>query len=313
MLAHEVTRKGFKTTTMQHDVIVVGAGAAGSLIGGRLAAETELRVLVLEAGGRDTNPLIHMPAGFSKLLVHEKFIYPYATTPQAHLGGRRVPIAQGKGVGGGTSVNAMAYVRGQPADYDGWDAALGGGAGWSYADLLPHFKAMEGSDIFSNEYHGAEGPLSVSQPARINPLNQRAIRAFQERGLAYNPDYNRAEQRGVGPCQTMMGDAKRCSSATTFLHPAEGRANLTVDTDALVTSLVIEGGEAVGANLHDHPAVPMYAHVSQDLGYAKDAHGIRQILTGLEYLFIRDGLGASNGIESNAYLDPVDPDGDPTV
>lgn len=354
---------------MHHDVIVVGAGAAGSLIAGRLAAETELRVLVLEAGGRDTSPSIHMPAGFSKLLVHEKFIYPYATTPQAHLDGRRVPIAQGKGVGGGTSVNALCYVRGQPADYDGWDAALGGDAGWSYADLLPHFTAMEGSDIFSNAYHGAQGPLSVSQPARINPLNQRAIRAFQESGLAYNADYNGAAQRGVGPCQTMVGDAKRCSSATAFLHPAEGRSNLTVDTGALVTSLIIEGGKAVGvevqrsngverllsgtivvaagaintprllmlsgigpedelrrhgielrvkaqgvgANLHDHPAAPVDAHVSQDLGYAKDAHGIRQILVGLEYLLLHNGPAASNGIESSAYFNPVDPEADPTI
>lgn len=235
-----------ETASRSYDVIVVGAGSAGSIVAGKLAAETDARVLVLEDGGRDSSPLIRIPAGFSKLLAAHKFSYPYKTVPQQHLGGRCIPLTQGRGIGGGGSINAMVWMLGQPRDYDGWQAAVGNTGNWSFADMLPHFRAMEGNDIFAGPLHGTDGPLRVSQPLAIAPINRAVLKAFQQVGLPYNPDYNGTEQRGVGPCQLTIGDAHRCSSAHAYLHPAEERPNLTVQTDSLVTRIIVEGDRAVG-------------------------------------------------------------------
>lgn len=241
-----------KRASHSYDVIVVGAGSAGCLIAGRLATETDAKVLLLEHGHRDTTPLIHIPSGFSKLLQYGRFLYPYMTVPQSALGNRKVALQQGWGIGGGSSINAMAYVRGQPRDYDGWQAAVGDTGKWSFEDLLPHFTTMEGNDIFAEPLHGTGGPLKVSQPERLSPMNQAVIRAFQEVGLPYNPDYNGTQQRGVGPCQLTIGNARRCSSAVAFLHPAEKLPNLTVLTQALVSRIILEGDRAVGVEfVHD--------------------------------------------------------------
>ena len=236
------------TGDRSYDVIVVGGGSAGCLIAGRLAQETDAKVLLIEAGGHDTNPLIHIPSGFSKLLQYGWFLWPYMTVPQAQLDGRPRPLQQGKGLGGGSSINAMVYVRGQRRDYQRWQDAVGTTGQWSYDDLLPHFVGMEGNDFFAGPLHGTDGPLKVSQPVQVNALNQAAIKAFQQAGLPYNPDYNAGQQRGVGPCQLTIGDARRCSSAVAFLDPAKSRSNLTIVTRALVTNIVFEGDRAVGVD-----------------------------------------------------------------
>lgn len=236
------------TGDRSYDVIVVGGGSAGCLIAGRLAQETDAKVLLIEAGGHDTNPLIHIPSGFSKLLQYGWFLWPYMTVPQAQLDGRPRPLQQGKGLGGGSSINAMVYVRGQRRDYQRWQDAVGTTGQWSYDDLLPHFVGMEGNDVFAGPLHGTDGPLKVSQPVQVNALNQAAIKAFQQAGLPYNPDYNAGQQRGVGPCQLTIGDARRCSSAVAFLDPAKSRSNLTIVTRALVTNIVFEGDRAVGVD-----------------------------------------------------------------
>lgn len=237
------------TSAEIYDVIVIGAGSAGSIVAGKLAAETEARVLVLEDGGRDRSPLIRIPAGFSKLLEYKQFMYPYETVPQRQLGGRRIPLVQGRGIGGGGSINAMVWMVGQPRDYDRWQMAVGDTGSWSFADMLTHFRAMEGNDTFAGPRHGTSGPLKVSQPLAIAPINRAVLKAFQQVGLPYNPDYNGAEQRGVGPCQLNIGDAERCSSARAYLHPAEERPNLSVWTDALVTRVIVEGDRAVGVEV----------------------------------------------------------------
>jgi choline dehydrogenase-like flavoprotein len=165
-----------------HNVIIVGAGSAGCLLAGRLASETQARVLLLEYGGRDTTPLVHIPSGFSKLLQYGRFLYPYMTVPQTQLDGRPRALQQGWGLGGGSSINAMAYVRGQPRDYARWQEAVGDEVGWSWDDLLPHFKGMEGSDVFSEPWHGSDGPLKVSE-VPLSPLNRAVVKAFQEIGI----------------------------------------------------------------------------------------------------------------------------------
>ena len=148
------------------DVIVVGGGSSGALVAGRLAQETPLRVLLLEAGRRDSNPLIHIPAGYSKLLAHDRFVWPYKTAPQTSLDGEPRALQQGKGLGGGSSVNAMTYVRGQPRDYDAWQEAVGdtGAWAWAWADMLPHFIGMEGNEILAGPWHGVVRLAGLSEP-----------------------------------------------------------------------------------------------------------------------------------------------------
>jgi len=241
-MANDATRSG---GSRNYDLIIVGAGSAGCLLAGRLATETDARILLLEHGQRDITPLIHMPSGFAKLLQYGRFLYPYMTVPQKQLDGRPRALQQGWGLGGGSSINAMAYVRGQARDYAQWQEAVGDEVGWSFDDLLPHFKAMEGSDVFSEPWHGSDGPLKVSE-VPLSPINRAVVKAFQEIGIPYNPDYNGATQTGVGPCQLTIGNARRCSSAVAFLHPAEGWPNLTVQTGALVSEVVLDGDRATG-------------------------------------------------------------------
>lgn len=229
-----------------YDVIVVGGGSAGSVIAGRLATETDADVLLLEEGGWDINPLIHIPGGFPKLAERGWYMYQYASVPQEQLDGKSRKFFQGRGMGGGGTVNSMAYVRGQPEDYDAWNEMAGGEGGWSFDEILPHFLEMEGNTAFANEHHGAEGPLTVSMPGRINPLNRAAMRGYQEAGLPYNHDYNGLEQRGVSPVQVTIGNGKRCSAARAYLHPAKKQPNLTVLPRARVEHLMHSHGEIVG-------------------------------------------------------------------
>jgi choline dehydrogenase-like flavoprotein len=231
-----------------YDVIVVGGGAAGCVVAGRLAKDAGLRVLLLEAGEDDSDPLIHIPAGYAKILQKDKHVWSYDTVPQPQLDGKTRRYRSGKVIGGGSSINAMCYVRGQERDYAAWQEAAGEAGNWSYSDLLPHFIAQECSDSFHNEYHGVSGNLKVSMPKGINELNQGCLKAFQEFGLPYNPDYNGASQIGVSPVQGTFSAARRCSSADAHLRPAEASGKLTVITGATVSKVLFSDGAAVGVS-----------------------------------------------------------------
>ena len=232
---------------MAYDYIITGAGSAGCVLAARLTEDPEVKVLLIEAGGSDRHPFFHMPAGFAKMT---KGIgsWGWSTVPQRHMKDRVFWYTQAKVVGGGSSINAQVFTRGNPKDYDEW-AALDGCKGWSFRDILPYFKRSEDNQRFSNAYHGTGGPLGVSAPINPLPINEAFIRAGQEYGLPYNPDFNGATQLGVGHYQITVRNARRSSTAVEYLKPARQRGNLTVITGRSVTRVVVEKGRAVGVEL----------------------------------------------------------------
>lgn len=230
---------------MNFDHIVIGGGTAGCLAAGKLATGHGARVLVLEAGPDDRNPLIRMPAGFVKLLGVEKYMWFYKSVAQAGLGGRTPIMPQGRVLGGGSSVNAMVYMRGQPADYDGWAEGIGDDQ-WRYDALLPYFTAMEDNARLNDEYHGVGGPWKVSDLEHMCELSRAFVLAAQGLGLPHNGDFNGRSQRGVGAYQVTTRNGRRCSAVDAFLRPAMASGHLTVRTSCLVHSLIVENGRAVG-------------------------------------------------------------------
>lgn len=230
---------------MNYDFIVVGGGSSGCLVAGKLAKDHGANVLVLEAGGSDESPLIRMPAGFVKLLGVEKYMWFYKSTVQQRLHGREPVVPQGRVVGGGSSVNAMVYIRGQASDYDPWVEATGD-AQWGFARLLPYFKRMEGNNRYNNEFHGIDGPLKVSDPRQICELSRAYVQAAQAIGLPFTPDFNGPRQAGTGFFQLTTADGERCSASTAFLKPALSTGRIELKTASLVHRVLIENGCAAG-------------------------------------------------------------------
>ena len=231
-----------------YDVVIVGAGAAGCVVASYLAQHSDASIALIEAGGLDTDPFIHIPAGFAKILASGRHIWNYETVPQ-HGTKRIYPSA--KVLGGGSSINALCYVRGQKRDYAGWQEAVGDTGNWSYEDLLPVFVAQESNDTFHDEFHGIDGGLAVQQPKGINELNQYCLKAFQEYGLPYNPDYNGRSQIGVSPVQSNVGHQRRCSAADAYLRPHLASGRVTLLTDQTVIRVLLENNRAIGVELSD--------------------------------------------------------------
>jgi choline dehydrogenase len=229
---------------MEYDFIIVGAGSAGCTLAHRLSENANNRVLLLEAGGRDWHPFIHMPAGFAKLIWMKDINWSYQTEPQAELDGRRLYWPRGRVLGGSSSINAMCYCRGHRKDYDEWAAA--GNVGWDYASVLPFFMRSEDQQNGPSAYHGAGGPLGVQNLRYTNPLSAVFLQAAEQAGYPRNDDFNGARQRGFGYYQVNQRDGRRCSSATAFLRPALRRRNLTVHTGALAERILFDGRRAVG-------------------------------------------------------------------
>ena len=226
-----------------YDYVIVGGGSAGCVLAARLSEDPAAKVCLIEAGGKDSNPLIHMPVGFAKM-TQGPLTWGLVTAPQKHANMREIPYAQARVLGGGSSINAEIFTRGHPSDYDRW-ANEEGADGWAFKDIQKYYLRSEGNAILSGEWHGTDGPLGVSNIPDPNPMTRAFVQSCQERGIPYNPDFNGARQEGAGMYQTTTRGNRRCSAAVGYLRPALGRKNLTVVTGALVLRIVLEGRRAV--------------------------------------------------------------------
>ncbi len=231
-----------------YDYVIVGAGSAGCVLANRLTANPNTKVLLLEAGGRDWNPFIHMPAGLSRLVNHKAINWNYQTAPQSQLNNRCLYWPRGKVLGGSSSINAMCYIRGQAQDYDRWQEL--GNPGWGYRDVLPYFLKSEDNGRGADNYHAVGGPLSVSDLRHTNKLSHAFIKAGRQLGFPENPDFNAARQEGFGFYQVTQREGRRCSAATGFLDPVKGRDNLTVLLRAQALALLWDGQRIRGIRYH---------------------------------------------------------------
>jgi choline dehydrogenase-like flavoprotein len=237
----------YMSAQQQFDYIIIGAGSAGCVLASRLSQDPNVRVALLEAGGRDDAPEISMPIAFPQLFKTE-YDWDYSSEPERGLGGRRIYLPRGRTLGGSSAINAMIYIRGNPADFDGW--ADEGASGWSYEQMLPYFIKSECNERGDPNYHGFSGPLAVQDSRSMHPLVDHLIEAAVASGHRPNDDFNGSSQLGVGRHQLTQHNGIRWSTASAYLHPARERANLRIFTDTLVLRLLMEGRRASGVLMH---------------------------------------------------------------
>jgi 4-pyridoxate dehydrogenase len=235
------------------DYVIVGAGSAGCTLANRLTEDRDVRVVLLEAGGWDRSPWLHIPLAWGRNVLRRSHDWMYSTEPSATMAGRRIPIYRGRVIGGSSSINAMAYVRGHRGDYDRW--ADHGLPDWSYAHVLPYFRRAETWAKGADDYRGDSGPLGVSSPHFPDPL----LDAFLEAGIAAGhpttADYNGLQQEGFSRGQSTIRDGRRCSAAVAYLRPTLERPNLRVETQAVATQVLLEGDRAVGIRYRQNDAM----------------------------------------------------------
>jgi choline dehydrogenase len=244
-----------------YDYIVVGAGSSGCVLANRLVTAGK-SVLLLEAGPRDNTPFIHIPATFVRVL-GTKRTWMYQTEPEPGANGRILTVPQGRTLGGGSSVNAMIYIRGQAEDYETWRDL--GCVGWGYDDVLPVFRRSEDNETFSNAFHGSGGTLKVSEPRYRHPISSAFVRAAQEIGLPFTPDFNGASQSGVGFYQTTTFRNRRGSTAATYLKAVRKSRLLTIRTESVASRLVLENGAAVGIRYRTGDSAAQEARAKEEV------------------------------------------------
>jgi len=229
----------------EYDYIVVGAGSAGCVMANRLSKDTNSKVLVLEAGPIDKTPFIKIPGAFAYFMFSKKYNWLYNAEPVSDIRkGEPLFCPRGKTLGGSSSVNAMVYIRGHESDYNQWEVL--GNEGWGFKDLLPYFKKSESNERGEDDYHGAKGPVNVSDPVNFYPLNDLFLKGSQQAGYPLSPDFNGKQFEGAGYFQFAIKDGERCGASSAYLKPAMVRNNLHVECDAFVDKIIFEDKKAVG-------------------------------------------------------------------
>lgn len=275
---------------LEADYVVIGAGSAGCVVANRLSADPTVKVILLEAGGRDWNPWIHIPVGYFKTMHNPSVDWCYSTEPDPGINGRKLDWPRGKVLGGSSSLNGLLYVRGQAQDYDRWRQM--GNSGWGWDDILPLFKRAENQERGADDYHGVGGPLNVSNMRLKRPICDAWVAAAQNEGYEFNDDYNGEKQEGVGYFQLTTRNGRRCSAAVGYLNPVKSRPNLTIVTHAHVQRLAMEGKRVTGVVYKDKKGNEKTVTAHSEVIVSSGAIGSPQLL-------MLSGIGEAAQLQEN--------------
>ena len=280
---------------MQYDYIVIGSGSGGAAVAGRLSEDGKTSVLLLEAGGKDSHPFIHIPVLFPHLLTNPKTTWLRKSEPVPGLNGREMPFQSGKVLGGSSSINAMLYIRGQAQDFDDWRDA--GNEGWGWEDVLPLYKKMEDHQHGGNENHGVGGPIAVSNTLPSNESSHKFLEAAVAAGIPRIDDLNTGDQHGISTVQGTIRNGRRASAAQGYLKPARNRANLTIQTGANVSRIVLDGSRVTGVEYRDQGGATHTVQAGREVVLSASTIGSPQVL-------LQSGIGDSAELK-DVGIDPV--------
>ena len=280
-----------------YDYVIVGGGSAGCVLANRLSEDGAARVLLIEAGGRDLHPFIHIPLGMGKMHERDMFNWGYSTEPEPNLNGRRIEAMRGKVLGGSSSINVMAYTRGHRGDYDRW--AQKGALGWSYADVLPYFKRCETWERGENVWRGGSGPVGTELAKTRDPIYDAWIEAARAAGLPVTDDYNGCQQEGFGRGQYTIRNGYRSSASNAYLRPARDRRNLTVQTSAEASRVLMQGTHATGIEYRNGQGQTVEARADREVILCGGAFNTPPLL-------MRSGIGPASHLADMGIKTVID-------